>query len=221
MRIGLFGGTFNPIHVGHLRSVLEVADGFPLDQCHLIPAAIPPHKDAGQMVAAEARLEMLRLALAGQNKLKVSDVEINRSGLSYTIDTVQHFMTRLPESARLFLIVGLDAFLELDTWKANRDLLRSVGLIVMSRPLPDLQRVSERWQAIQDYLTGTFSAEYTGSPARSVFVHPRWKPVHVFNVTLLDISSSVIRETIRSGRSVQYLLPPAVADYIKNRGLYA
>ena len=99
--IGLFGGTFNPVHFGHLRPVLEVVEGFPLDECY--------HKAAGDMIAAGTRLEMTRLAVSGHPGLNVSDVELKRSGPSYTVDTVRHFKAQLPGDTRLFLIVLLAA----------------------------------------------------------------------------------------------------------------
>jgi nicotinate-nucleotide adenylyltransferase len=221
MRIGLFGGTFNPIHIGHLRAALEVVEGFPLDECHLAPAAMPPHKTAGDMVDATIRYDMIHRAVAGQAGLKVSDIELKRPGPSYTVDTVRLFRQKLPDTARLYLVVGLDAFLELDTWKSYRTLLESVTFIVMSRPQPGLERPSQRWQALNDFLCGVISPEYVGAEERSVFLHPRLMPIHIFNVTMLDISSSRIRELIRTGCSVRYLLPAEVLDVVCSRGLYA
>lgn len=220
MHIGLFGGTFNPVHIGHLRAALEVVEKFPLDECYLVPAATPPHKAVGDMVDATIRYEMIRRAVAGQAGLKVSDIELKRPGPSYTVDTVRLFREKLSETDRLYLIVGLDAFLELDTWKSYRSLLKSVAFIVMSRPERGLERSSERWQALTDFLCQVISEEYTGSEKRLVFSHPQLMPVHVFNVTMLDISSSKIRELIRNGCSARYLLPAEVLDIVYSRGLY-
>ena len=220
MRIGLFGGTFNPVHIGHLRAALEVVEKFPLDECHLVPSATPPHKAAGDLVDANIRYDMICRAVAGQAGLKVSDIELKRAGPSYTVDTIRLFREKLPKSDRLYLIVGLDAFLELDTWKSYRTLLKSVAFIVMSRPERGLERSSERWRALNDFLCHVISEEYTGSEERSVFSHPQLMPVHVINVTMLDISSSKIRELIRSGCSVRYLLPAEVLDIVHSRGLY-
>ncbi|MFZ1202077.1 MAG: nicotinate-nucleotide adenylyltransferase [Desulfobacterales bacterium] len=221
MKIGLFGGTFNPVHIGHLRAALEVTQGFPLDECYLIPSAMPPHKAAAGLIDAAVRYELLCRAVAGCDGLKVSDIELKRSGASYTVDTVRLFRKMLPDAARLYLLVGLDAFLELDTWKSFRTLLKTVAFIVMSRPEPGMQRPAERWQALDRFLRAAISEEYVGSEARSVFSHPQLMPIHVFDVTMLDISSSRIRELIRSGRSVRYLLPAEVRDIVSSRGLYA
>lgn len=220
MHIGLFGGTFNPVHIGHLRAALEVVEKFPLDECYLVPSATPPHKAAGDMVDANIRYDMICRAVAGQAVLKVSDIELMRAGPSYTVDTIRLFREKLPKSDRLYLIVGLDAFLELDTWKSYRTLLKSVAFIVMSRPERGLERSSERWRTLNDFLCHVISEEYTGSEERSVFSHPQLMPVHVINVTMLDISSSKIRELIRSGCSVRYLLPAEVLDIVRSRGLY-
>jgi len=220
MHIGLFGGTFNPVHIGHLRAALEVVEKFPLDECHFVPSATPPHKAAGDLVDASIRYDMICRAVAGQAGLKVSDIELKRAGPSYTVDTIRLFREKLPKSDRLYLIVGLDAFLELDTWKSYRTLLKSVAFIVMSRPERGLERSSERWRALNDFLCHVISEEYTGSEERSVFSHPQLMPVHVINVTMLDISSSKIRELIRSGCSVRYLLPAEVLDIVHSRGLY-
>ncbi len=220
MHIGLFGGTFNPVHIGHLRAALEVMEKFPLDECYLVPSATPPHKAAGDLVDANIRYDMIHRAVAGQAGLKVSDIELKRAGPSYTVDTIRLFRATLPKSDRLYLIVGLDAFLELDTWKSYRTLLKSVAFIVMSRPERGLERSSERWRALNDFLCHVISEEYTGSEQRSVFSHPQLMPIHVINVTMLDISSSKIRKLIRSGCSVRYLLPAEVLDIVHSRGLY-
>ncbi|HSM73080.1 MAG TPA: nicotinate (nicotinamide) nucleotide adenylyltransferase, partial [Desulfobacterales bacterium] len=117
-RIGLFGGTFNPIHLGHLRSAQEVLEAFDLQRILLIPSALPPHKEPEFLANAADRLAMIRQATLGHTGLSVSDVEITRPGPSYTIDTVRFFKRSLPADTRLFLVVGLDAFLEIDSWKA-------------------------------------------------------------------------------------------------------
>ena len=97
MHIGLFGGTFNPVHIGHLRAALEVVEKFPLDECYLVPSATPPHKAAGDMVDANIRYDMICRAVAGQAGLKVSDIELKRAGPSYTVDTIRLFREKLPD----------------------------------------------------------------------------------------------------------------------------
>jgi len=221
MRIGLFGGTFNPVHFGHLRSAVEVKEGFALDEVFLIPAAAPPHKLSGEVAAAADRLHMIGLALEDSPGLKLSDVELKRSGPSYTIDTVQHFKQTLPADSRIFLIMGLDAFLEIDTWKAYRELLQQVPFIVINRPRAGIDADGFRWKILEDYLKDRISDDYAFDGSRHGFLTPGGPPIHVFEVTALNISSTGIRRLIKDGRTIEYLVPQKVAEYIKFKGIYS
>ena len=125
-KIGILGGTFDPIHLGHLRAAVEIQEGFGLDAIYLIPAAIPPHKQRSDIAAPADRLEMVRRATQGLPELRVSDVELKRQGPSYTIDTICAFRDMQSENVGTYLIVGIDAFLEIDTWKSYQDLLHIV-----------------------------------------------------------------------------------------------
>ena len=220
MRIGLFGGTFNPIHLGHLRAALEVKQGFNLDQIFLIPAAIPPHKFSGEVVNARDRMEMIKLAVLADGDLAVSDVELKRSGTSYTIDTVDHFKQTLPENTCIYLIMGLDAFLEIDTWKSYKQLLEQIPLIVITRPnsISEVQDVDR--QALENELKSRISKNYSFSESKSCYEQNGKQPIHIFEVTALDISSTKIRELIKRGASINYLVPHIVAEYIEKKGLY-
>jgi nicotinate-nucleotide adenylyltransferase len=220
MRIGIFGGTFNPVHFGHLRSALEVKEGFELDEVILIPAALPPHKLAGEVAEAADRLLMLRLALEDSAGLELSDVELKRSGPSYTIDTVHHFKRTLPAESRIFLIMGLDAFLEIDTWKSYEELLRQVPFIIINRPKAGIGANGFRWKALEDYLKAKISADYVFAESRCGFCSPNKQPVYVFEVTALDISSTAVRRLVKEGRSIGYLVPQKVAEFIKSKGIY-
>jgi nicotinate-nucleotide adenylyltransferase len=220
MRIGLFGGTFNPVHLGHLRAAVEVRQGFELDEIFLIPAALPPHKVPGDVAASVDRLNMLNLALGSDAGLKVSNVELNRSGPSYTIDTVQHFKQTLPAESRLFLIMGLDAFLEIDTWKSYRELLTQIPLIVINRPNAGDRASGVPWKVMDDYMAAKLSADYSYSASRSAYLASGQQPIYVFEVTALDISSTRIRRAISKDRSINYLVPPKVVEYIRTKGIY-
>ena len=220
MRIGLFGGTFNPVHLGHLRAAVEVRQGFELDEVFLIPAALPPHKLPGEVAAAADRLNMLNLALGADSGLIVSDVELNRSGPSYTIDTVDHFKQTLPAQSRLFLIMGLDAFLEIDTWKSYRKLLAQIPLIVINRPNAGDRMSGVPWKVMVDYISTKLSADYSYSASRSAYLASGQQPIYVFEVTALDISSTRIRLAISKDQSINYLVPPKVAEYIRTKGIY-
>jgi nicotinate-nucleotide adenylyltransferase len=220
MRIGLFGGTFNPIHFGHLRAALEVKESFPLDQCYLIPAAIPPHKRNKDIVDADERLEMIQLAIEGYGDFVLSDVEMRRPGPSYTIDTVDTFRRRFGGNNELYWILGLDAFLEIHTWKSYRKLLQMLSFIVTARPgAGEPARESGR-RILEDYLRSSVSAEYVYAGDRDAFVHPSLCAVYVQNITLIDISSSKIRELVQAGKPIHFLLPERVENLIRSRGLY-
>lgn len=220
MRIGLFGGTFNPIHLGHLRAALEVKKAFSLARNYIIPSAIPPHKNNLGLVETGDRLEMIRQAVFEHPGLVVSDIELKRSGPSYTIDTVNHFKSTFSEDTRLYLIVGLDAFLEIDTWKSYNDLLRIIPFIVMARPDPKWKDASRQRQVLEEFLKRRISKGYNFSSSPFGYFHADKQPIFISKVSLLDISSSAIRELIKAGGSIQSLVPQKVESYIKSKGLY-
>jgi nicotinate-nucleotide adenylyltransferase len=218
-KIGIFGGTFNPVHLGHLRAALEVQRGFGLDAVFLIPSASPPHKEAGDVVAAADRLEMVRRCVSGVPGLRVSDIELKREGPSYTIDTICAFRQIVPQDVWLYLIIGLDAFEEIATWKSYEDLLRLVPLIVISRPgVGDDPQGLDR--AITRLLQHGELAGYACAPETPCFRHCEKQPIFTFNVTAMDIASSRIRGMVKQGEPIDFLVPEAVNAYIKERGLY-
>lgn len=220
MKIGLFGGTFNPIHFGHLRAALEVREGCGLDRVLLIPAAVPPHKESGALAAAADRLRMIELAVEGEPGITVSDVEIRRAGPSFTVDTVRHFQRELPAGTDIFLIVGLDAFLEIDTWKSFRELLALVPVIVISRPDAAHRSAGSEREAVADFIRSRISPPRTLSGDSAGFSAEGVRGVTLFPVTALDVSSSRIRDLAAAGRSIRFLVPEPVRQHIKARGLY-
>jgi nicotinate-nucleotide adenylyltransferase len=217
----LFGGTFDPIHFGHLRAALEVREGFGLDRVFLIPAAIPPHKTREGVAPAADRLHMIELAVAGEPGLTASDVEIRREGPSYTIDTVRHYFQETADTAEIFLIMGLDAFLEIDTWKSFRELLSLVSVIVISRPDGDGQTVDRGGEALAVFLRARVSKDAAPSGSPVSFSGTGIRGISLFAVTALDISSSRIRGLVHAGRSIRFLSPAAVCDCIQTKGLYS
>ena len=219
MRIGLFGGTFNPVHIGHLRAAVEVKEGFELDEIFIIPAALPPHKMPGEVAEAADRLHMLDLALEDTSGLSVSDVELKRSGPSFTIDTVHHFINTLPVESRIYLIMGLDAFLEIDSWKSFEELLALIPFIVLNRPTVGDQS-GFGWRVMEDFLKTNLSAEYEFLESQACYQRAEKQPIFVYEVTALDISSTIIRKLIKKGLSIDYLVPQNVVEYIKSKGLY-
>jgi nicotinate-nucleotide adenylyltransferase len=220
MRFGLFGGTFNPVHLGHLRAALEVKEGFELEEIFIIPAALPPHKLPGEVVDAGDRLHMLNLAIEDTAGLSVSDVELQRSGPSYTIDTVNHFKGVLPEKSQIYLVMGLDAFLEIDSWKSYKELLVQVPIIVINRPQTDRRLSRVGWEPMDDYLKSSLSGDYKYSELQSCYLADDKQPIYIFEVTALDISSTGIRGLVKEGRSIGYLVPRKAAEFINSRGLY-
>jgi nicotinate-nucleotide adenylyltransferase len=220
MKIGLFGGTFNPIHFGHLRAAVEVKEGFGLDRVVLIPAAAPPHKSSKDVAPADDRLRMARLAAGGMAGLTVSDVEIRRTGPSYTIDTLRHFRRELAGAEEIFLIMGLDAFLEIDTWKSYAELLTLAPVIVLSRPEDGTASCGRDWRAVEAFLKSRIAPDFGVSGPPPVFTAPGVRGIVLFEVTALAISSSKIRMLRREGRSIDYLVPAAVREHIDDKGLY-
>ena len=220
MRIGLFGGTFNPIHQGHLWAASEVIKRFHLDQIFLIPAALPPHKTPGTVANADDRLEMIHLAIGDVPGIVVSDVELNRPGPSYTIDTVRHFKNKLAKDSRIYLIMGLDAFLEIDTWKSYAELLEEIAFIVMARPNADCRDADQGWKILENYLKSTLSEDYEFSTARGCYTSEGKPPIYIVDIDAMDISSTKIRQNIKTKQPIKDLVPPEVAEFIQLKGLY-
>jgi len=216
-KTGLLGGTFNPVHFGHLRSAVEVQVGFALDSVCFIPSAIPPHKDSSCVADAMDRLEMIRMAISDYSTLTVSDVELKRSGPSYTIDTVKYFKSSQTD---FYLIVGLDAFLEIDTWKSFRELFGLVPFIVMSRPGMNYTDSTEKLMNLGDFLNAKISPGYYFSKQDSCYMHEVNKPVYIFEVSQMDISSTKIRRMAQEGEPICFLVPANVELFIKSKGLY-
>jgi len=220
MKIGLFGGTFNPIHMGHLRAALEVQAVFALEKIYFIPSALPPHKEPRGVSDAQDRMEMTRLAVLNYPGFAVSDVELKRSGPSYTIDTACHFKSIMPENTRLYFILGLDAFLEIDTWKSYRSLLQLIPLIVMTRTDSGCSDTTMMWKTLGSYIKCSISDRYIFAESTSCYVHDENPSIFILDIAPIDISSTKIRKRISNGRSIQSLVPENVEDFIKSKGLY-
>ena len=218
-RLGLFGGSFNPIHKGHLAVARETVTRLDLDRLLFIPSGDPPHKPHGSLAPAQDRYEMVRLAIAGAPKFEASDIEITRRGKSYTIDTVRELRQLYGPSTALYFIIGLDAFLDLPTWREPDALLSACTFVVMSRPgqsyrtlasVPFLTRVDPR--RLEDLDAGKLSQlelpTASGGPIICLPLRP------------LTISASDIRRRINRGESLANLLPPQVESYILQHKLY-
>jgi nicotinate-nucleotide adenylyltransferase len=217
LRVGVFGGTFNPIHVAHIQTVSEVKRSFGLDALIVVPAAVPPHKDQRDIAGARDRFAMLLLALSGTPGVVVSDMELRRTGPSYSVDTIGAIRGLLPEDAALYFIIGRDAFLEIDTWYDYPTIFEQVSFIVMRRPQATGGIVDN---GIGPMLASQVSADYAFDRTSRAFRHPRLRPVLLFENTEHAISATAIRALIREGASIRGLVPDAVAAYIDRKGLY-
>ena len=220
MRIGLFGGTFNPIHYGHLRAAIEVQEGFNLEKLYIIPSALPPHKDIQGVASANHRIAMARLAIENQPNLILSDVEARRAGPSYTIDTVQYFKDSLDAGTKLFLMMGMDAFLEIDTWKFYKQLFQELPMIIMTRPLPETAPPGLEGKDMTAYIETHISDAYRFSEKEGCYHHETYFPVYRCNISMLDISGTQIRNLIRQNKSIRFLVPEKVEKYIDEQGIY-
>jgi nicotinate-nucleotide adenylyltransferase len=211
VRLGLFGGTFNPIHDGHLRAAEEVREAMALDLVYFIPAASPPHKPPGNLAPADHRLRMVQLATKGNRYFMVSDCEVRRSGRSYTVDTLRFFRSAMRQPVTLYLMMGADAFAELETWRECDEIARLSNLIVHSR---DHAATEER----PGILAALKRFGYTKSQEH--YVHPDGPTLDFVTTTFLPISSSHIRELLGAQKSARYLMPSDVLDYIQRHALY-
>jgi nicotinate-nucleotide adenylyltransferase len=207
------GGTFNPVHIGHLRAAEEVAESLQLRQVIFMPSAKPPHKSTAGLVSFDHRWRMLELALHGNPLFVLSDLEHQRPGMSYSVETLAQLSSEYGEGEGLYFVLGLDAFLELPTWKSYRELFSLCHFVVVARPgfAPESLDVMLKTQVDDRY---SFDSEVQG------YVHPNRYVVFYREITLLDISSSNIRNLLASRSSVRYLLPDEVEHYIRQQGLY-
>ena len=210
-RMGLFGGTFNPIHLGHLRGAEEIRESFGLTEVVFVPAAIPPHKEMKGMIDASHRLEMVRLAISKNPCFTLSDIELTRSGKSYSIDTIRHF--RRVHQGPLFFILGGDAFLEIETWREFRTLFPLCHFIVMARP------ESKGKGYFPEFPKG-LAPFFRQEPSGETWTHASGKRLYLKGITFFDISSTKVRELIGRQASVRYLIPTEVEAYIQEKGLY-
>ena len=198
MKIGIMGGTFDPIHFGHLATAEAVREIFTLDEIIFIPAARPPHKLGKNVTDEKHRLAMTILATRSNKFFRVSDMELKRTGLSYTLDTVNELHKTFGDSAEIFFIIGADSLADLPKWHAARELVNKCHFIATTR-----QGVDIDFSAVENFF-GSAAVEH----------------IHRVTTPRLEISSTDLREKVRLGRSIKYLVPKAVEEYILREGLY-
>lgn len=192
MKIAIMGGTFNPIHNAHLLSAEQVHDGLGYDKILFIPSARPPHKEPLDIIDPEHRYQMTRLAIEDNPDFEVSRIELDRNGASYAIKTIKELQSIYGDGCKLAWIIGADSLIEFTIWKDFDELLETCHFIATTRPNYCIDK------ALPD-------------------IHNR---VQVYSITGLNISASEIRERVRERRSIRYLVPTAVEDYIHQHGLY-
>lgn len=192
-RLGIFGGTFDPIHTGHLIIAEDVWERFSLQKLIFVPARTPPHKDDPTIASPHHRCSMISLAIKGNTHFEVSDVEIRRPGRSYTVDTLEAFRNIYPEPTELLFIMGLDQALEVQTWKDPERLFSLAEILVVPRP---------------GYSATGLKEEIRGE-------------VKLLEGRSIDISSTEIRRRVGAGQSIRYLAPKEVEAYIHDNRLYS
>ncbi len=216
MKIGLFGGTFNPFHNGHIGIVEHVKKKYSLDKIFIIPSATPPHKPDIDLASADDRFEMVKKSIKGLD-LKgffASDKELTRKGPSFTIDTIEEFKTDLGKNADLFLLMGSDAFFDIPTWRQMDRIFESVNIIVM------LRGHFENHDAFVSFIDEHISKGYIFNKEDNGFFHKTKKNILLCRVPRIDISSTLIRERIKSGKSIEDLVPAGVLKIIHEKELY-
>lgn len=197
-RIGVLGGTFNPVHNGHLHLARGFLSRSVCDRVLIVPTLSPPHKSSAQLLEPKYRLEMCRLAVVDEPKIEVSDIEIERGGVSYTADTLLA-LTQRHKNARLYFLMGADMFLTIEHWRRFREILGLAVLCVGARHEGEIDRL----RVHAERLKKLYNAE-----------------CRVERIPVLDISSTQIRNILSRGGDVSILIPSAVCDYIKNKYLY-
>ena len=198
MKTGIYGGTFNPIHNGHLHIVEEFRRGLGLDRVLLIPTRVPPHKAAPDLASAGERFAMCRLAAQGKPWLELSDIEMRREGKSYTAETLEELSVLYPQD-RFYLLMGEDMFLTLDRWYRPETIFSLASVCTTPRSPDGLDALRQK------------ALEYTGQLQARCFLE---------HIPYLPISSTQVRQAVARGEDVSGLVPQAVAAYMKERGLY-
>lgn len=196
-KYGIFGGSFNPIHYGHLMICEYIKEEMGLDKVIFIPTGNPPHKEIG--VSAEDRYEMVRLAISPNPDFEISDIETTRVNLSYTVDTIRE-LKKIYKEEKLYFLIGLDSLFQLKTWKKIDDLSQEIEFVVALRPgYIDKEEINREI----DFLRDNFGTK-----------------INLIKTPLYEISSTDLRDRIHEGKSLRYLIPKKVLNYIEESGFY-
>lgn len=213
-KVGLFGGTFDPVHFGHLRAAEEIREILDLEKIYFVPTSSPPHKTTTQAASTDERLKMLELALNDNDFFLVSDVEIKRGGKSYTIDTLRYFSDAFP-LIDIYFIAGSDLFSEIRTWKAYKEIFQLSNFAVIQRPgfrleFPEMLPLEIR----NDF---RYHKSYSNL---TLYINKKSTILSLVQIDGLEISSTKIRDLVRKFKSIKYLVPSSVEAYISENGIY-
>jgi nicotinate-nucleotide adenylyltransferase len=203
--VALFGGTFNPIHFGHLLIAEQIRTKYNLDKVIFVPTNVPPHKESADLINPKLRLIMAHLATVSNPCFEVSTFEVDRPGKSYTIDTAKYFKQYFGNETDLYFIVGADMLSEISKWKNIEELVKICRFIAVSRPGYDIKKVLD-----QQFL----AAEHPGVLSDLI------ENVIVEELPMVDISASHIRRRVKEWKSIKYFVPEAVEQFIHNHQLY-
>jgi len=212
LRLGILGGTFDPIHFGHLRLAEEMCDELSLSKVLLIPGAQPPHKDERFISPFQDRLEMTRIAASYSDYLEASDMEGQRQGPSYSIETIRIIRNLYGADLELFFIMGIDTFKEITTWKEYKELFKLTSFAVIDRPGIEQCEINSYIESL--------GADFKKENAGDSYINPYGSHIYFKKATLMDISSTKIRQNIRTGKSINFMVAERVKEYIIRKGLY-
>lgn len=209
-RIGILGGTFDPIHCGHLAAAAAARDAFDLAEVRVVPSRVPPHRSQQPVASAFHRFAMAALAVNGLDRVQASDDELRAEGLSYTADTLEREQARGTGPSRIFFITGADAFADIASWKRYPAVLDLANFVVVSRPGHDLDALASRLPQLAGRMR---RADAGAVPAASTLIY-------ILRAPTPDVSSTLVRERLRRGDSIAGLVPPLVEAHIHQHALY-
>jgi nicotinate-nucleotide adenylyltransferase len=210
------GGAFNPVHLGHLRAAEEIAWRYNLSKVLFMPSAIPPHKGEDELASFQDRYKMVEMAISTRPGFVASDLEARLSTPSYTINTLRVLHDGLETNEELFFLVGFDSFRNINLWKRFKDLFQLASFVVNIRPdTPGSRRL------LGSVLEGCFGEKAHWSSHEEAYFLTGLKPIYFFESSRLSISSTDLRGRLKEGKSIRYLVPDQVLDYLLEHGLYA
>jgi len=213
LKFGIFGGTFNPIHYGHIRSADDVRKGMALDRIIFIPSSSPPHKDPARILSSGHRFRMTEIAIRDNPAFECSDVECRRSGRSYSIETIRYFQERSGLDGAFYFIMGIDAFLDIQTWRDFREIFSLCNFVITTRP-------GYIRRPLDEILPIEVVRDFCYDEGRNCYRHSGGFSLTFQEITFNDLSATKIRERVRAGKSINHMTPRGVIRYIEENRLF-